>query len=157
LKGGKYMQTLNLERRLFLFAIVAAMLFTLAPSANVFAGEPPGEFGCEDLRFDAPPYMGILTVTYDEGDILLSGSMSRAGNPGCGGDFFNHLLVSGFVTLPEFQALRPHDLQGLCLANNSVFTCIGDDQLMSVLAVGNMTWIGDYSFSGRFIIIPRDF
>jgi hypothetical protein len=83
LKGEKYMKIFNLKRRLIFLGIIAAVIFALTPSANIFAGEPGAGCGeIEDGRWVGHAVHGSLDATFD-GSSSVYLEVTIEGPPGC--------------------------------------------------------------------------
>ena len=64
------MRTFKLNERFILFGIIAAVLFAVTPNASMPAGGPEPGAGCglEGLKYVAPPYIGPVTITFNDDD-----------------------------------------------------------------------------------------
>jgi hypothetical protein len=149
------MENFKLKRRLVFLGMIAAVLFILTPSGSVLAGEP-GQGACEGIPFDPPPFIGDITVTLIYNVPTLTGRVERVGSSDCTGIFTD--VGVGFLSSGDFADLKPSDIQGTCLANESLFIpagCIGDDALLTILGVGRMRWFGNEEFEAQFVIMAH--
>ena len=148
------------------FIVMAALMMLLAGiPATLMAGGEPGA-GCdppqgEDYKYDPAPFMGDLTVEWDEKAILVTGEVVQAGNMGCSINLVAHQITGG-VEYDEFINLKSNYLRGQCIESipNESFDINCDtyefniDALFETVACGGLKWADDeHSFEAKFVIM----
>ena len=140
--------------------IVAAIWLLAVSPAAVSAGGEPGT-GCgEGFKYDPPPFVGDLTLIWNEaslgsdiGYVTATGTVDQAGKADCSGVFSNTTIIED-VSIDDFLAWDANFLKGSCIENIGTFPfpCYGDAALFSVVAVGGMKWMGE-TFTAKFVIM----
>ena len=152
----------KLYKMSILFGIFA-MFFAFTPAVTIAGGGPePGDSCPGDWKYAAPPYMGDLTVTFnDTGDVSVSGSLEQIGKSECVAELDG--TSYGAMEFEDFQNLNPGNLRMTCLqnlcdlqGNNCTFPCLLDAGYLEVVGVGNMKWINFKSFTAKFIIMALE-
>jgi len=152
------MRTFKLNGIFILFGIFVAMLFAITPSIVADGGPEPGA-GCgEGFKYVAPPYIGDVTITLDDNnDVDIYGLVEQVGKRECFGSITAENAYKS-IPLDKFQNLKPNDLRQTCL-EEGVYISIECEDIYTyyeVVAVGNMKWQGDRTFTAKFVIMALE-
>ena len=107
-----------------LFGIIA-MFFAFTPAVTMAGGGPEPGTGCgfEGAKYVAPPFIGDVTLTYNQGEdeIDIAGTVSQVGNTECEMAILSYGYIGG-ITTDDFANLRASNLRQRCLERDIDFT-----------------------------------
>ena len=132
--------------------LVLGFVLLVSSASVVCAGEggPPVGF-----KYAPPAYQGILTLSYDNGNVYVNGDVYQmGGKSACVGYFREY--YQPYMFDKEFKDLNSGDLQGFVIPNSGVdviFDCLGDGAPVQVIGVGKFYWSGDAEFQANFVIM----
>jgi len=168
------MKMFNVSKWFCFVSILVAALVAISPSPTMAGGggssgiEPGGGCG-EGLKYDAPPFMGSVTLQWYEsitidttvfyGAVLATGELERVGNTSCSALVEPVMPVWFDLTQEQFQNFKGKDLMKTCLEQDWHITtnsteCGTDWAYFELIAVGNIKVLTPNTITVNFIVMP---